>query len=330
MQKWLSFIVPIYNAEKYLSECVESLLNQNFPMEMYEIILYDDNSTDSSLRIAKEYAEKYANVRAFTHPNAGVSYTRNEGLRKAEGEYVWFVDSDDYIFKDVLPVLYEWILKEKVDILIFDSVRFTGDKYWKLLDFIVKETPVISGVEAFLNFYYDPVPWNKLFRRAFLEKYQLYFAQRLSEDSEQGSRCFYHAKSVKAVSIDAIYYRVHETSLSHNKANQRALVDALLECLENHYKYMLEHIGTVFWMRACVLDIRRLHAIGLGRVVCTKEEKRAYLVREKEIVRKIVHYLPVSLSVDYVVLLLCAVSPTLILNLQSFLRNVKRLFFKTK
>ena len=71
MEKWLSFIVPVYNVEDYLSECVDSLLNQDVPSELYEIILYDDGSTDGSLRIAQKYGADYANIRVFTHLNSG-------------------------------------------------------------------------------------------------------------------------------------------------------------------------------------------------------------------------------------------------------------------
>lgn len=85
MEKWLSFIVPVYNVEDYLSECVDSLLNQDVPSELYEIILYDDGSTDGSLRIAQKYGAGYANIRVFTHPNSGAAETRNEAIEKAVG-----------------------------------------------------------------------------------------------------------------------------------------------------------------------------------------------------------------------------------------------------
>lgn len=326
MQKWLSFIVPIYNAENYLRECVDSLLDQNYPKDQYEIILYDDGSTDNSFQIAKEYAEKYSNVYAFTHHNSGVSETRNAGLREAVGEYIWFIDNDDRIFKDILPVLYDWAKGEDVDMLIFGSVSFNGNNYWKNPDFIVKEIPVISGMKAFMSFYYDPVPWNKLLRRAFIEKYHLYFVQRLSEDSEWGSRCFYHAERVKAIAVDAIYYRVFDASFSHKEANRKLLLEqGLLLCLENHYKYMLDHPGNKYWMHALVLDLRRIHNVGLDRLSCTKEEKRSYIYAERTTCRKIIRKLPVSLQMNYVILLLCAIYPPLIINTQRFLRKMKLL-----
>ena len=89
MEKWLSFIVPVYNVEDYLSECVDSLLNQDVPSELYEIILYDDGSTDGSLRIAQKYGADYANIRVFTHLNSGAAETRNEAIEKAVGKYIW-------------------------------------------------------------------------------------------------------------------------------------------------------------------------------------------------------------------------------------------------
>ena len=83
MEKWLSFIVPVYNVEDYLSECVDSLLNQDVPSELYEIILYDDGSTDGSLRIAQKYGADYANIRVFTHLNSGAAETRKPLKRRS-------------------------------------------------------------------------------------------------------------------------------------------------------------------------------------------------------------------------------------------------------
>mgnify|MGYP005895225883 CR=1 FL=1 len=118
MEKWLSFIVPVYNVEDYLSECVDSLLNQDVPSELYEIILYDDGSTDGSLRIAQKYGAGYANIRVFTHPNSGAAETRNEAIEKAVGKYIWFVDSDDFITENMLEKMHDCIAESGSDIAI--------------------------------------------------------------------------------------------------------------------------------------------------------------------------------------------------------------------
>ncbi|WP_294588184.1 glycosyltransferase [uncultured Bacteroides sp.] len=324
MQKWLSFIVPVYNAEKYLAECIDSMLNQDFPLEQYEIILVNDGSTDNSLCIAKEYAGKYDNIHLFTHPNSGVSYTRNEGLRRAKGEYVWFVDSDDCVAENILPVLFEQTREFNLDMLIFNYVRFRGTHYWKYKAFYFKDSPLDTGIKLFEDFYYEVAMWNRLVSRAFLLANNLQFViARFSEDSELSVRCFYHAKRVKAIAVDAIYYRVVDGSLSHNEMNWTAIVESSLECLDNHYNYMITHPCDVFWMRAFVLDLRRIH-IAIDKLT-SSDERKAFCKKEKAIVGKIIHHLPIYLNFDFVILALCAISPMLILKIQYLLRKVKHL-----
>ena len=98
----ISIIIPVYNAEKYLSQCLDSLLEQGIPKEHYEIICINDGSRDASLSILKAYADKYQNIVLVDKENEGVSVTRNIGLDVARGKYIWFVDSDDWIAKDFL------------------------------------------------------------------------------------------------------------------------------------------------------------------------------------------------------------------------------------
>lgn len=93
----LSIIVPVYNVEPYLEKCLDSLLDQNIDKSQYEILVLNDGSTDKSLEIVHKYADKYSNIQEFSHPNKGLSGTRNVGLKNATGDYVWFVDSDDWI-----------------------------------------------------------------------------------------------------------------------------------------------------------------------------------------------------------------------------------------
>ena len=92
----LSIIVPIYGVEQYLCKCVDSLLAQDLPASDYEIILVDDESPDACPQICDEYAKEHANIRVIHQTNAGLSAARNAGLKVAKGEYVCFVDSDDY------------------------------------------------------------------------------------------------------------------------------------------------------------------------------------------------------------------------------------------
>lgn len=114
----LSIIVPIYKVASYLNKCVESLLNQDYVG--YEIILVDDGSPDECPQICDVYAELYNNIRVVHQENGGLSAARNAGLKVAKGEYVCFVDSDDYWEKNVLGGLMEQIERENLDVLRFD------------------------------------------------------------------------------------------------------------------------------------------------------------------------------------------------------------------
>ena len=124
----LSIIVPIYGVEQYLCKCVDSLLAQDLPASDYEIILVDDESPDACPQICDEYAKEHANIRVIHQTNAGLSAARNAGLKVAKGEYVCFVDSDDYWEENVLGGLMEQVEWDNLDVLRYDF-RNVNEKY---------------------------------------------------------------------------------------------------------------------------------------------------------------------------------------------------------
>lgn len=123
--KKLSIIVPFYNTEKYLSKCIDSLLNQDIPLEDYEIIIINDGSTDSSHSIAESYINRYQNIKLINQENKGTGGARNAGIRVAEGNYLFFVDSDDYITPNCLSTLLNCAEKNQLDILRFNYEAVT-------------------------------------------------------------------------------------------------------------------------------------------------------------------------------------------------------------
>lgn len=118
----VSVVIPIYNVEKYLEECVESVRNQTLPG--IEIILVNDGSTDKSSAIAEKYADEYENVKYVSQKNAGLSAARNTGLYNAAGDYVYFLDSDDYIVQDGLETVYQKAVEQNLDLVLFDGESF--------------------------------------------------------------------------------------------------------------------------------------------------------------------------------------------------------------
>ncbi len=121
-QALISVIIPVYNVEEYLRECVDSVLVQTY--QNFEIILVDDGSTDSSGEICDEYLEKDDRITVIHQKNGGLSAARNSGLSEAEGKYVYFLDSDDYITDNSLETLVEIAEKDNSDIVFFDAVSF--------------------------------------------------------------------------------------------------------------------------------------------------------------------------------------------------------------
>lgn len=116
----LSIIVPVYNVEAFLPKCIDSLLNQDLPTENYEIILVDDGSPDNCGSICEEYASKHLNIQVIHRENGGLSAARNTGIEVAKGEYIQFVDSDDYLEPNVLDALVDKMAADQLDVLRFN------------------------------------------------------------------------------------------------------------------------------------------------------------------------------------------------------------------
>lgn len=124
-QALISVIIPVYNVEKYLHECVDSVINQTY--KNLEIILVDDGSTDSSGKICDEYVEKDERVTVIHKKNEGPSKTRNTGLEQAIGKYIYFLDSDDYIAEDAINNLVQTAESNQADLVFFDALSFSDD-----------------------------------------------------------------------------------------------------------------------------------------------------------------------------------------------------------
>jgi glycosyltransferase involved in cell wall biosynthesis len=148
----ISIIVPVYNTEKYLKKCLDSLVNQS--LKDIEIIIINDGSTDNSQNIIDEYKNKYPKlIKSYIKENGGLSDARNFGLAKAKGEYIGFVDSDDYVDYKLFELLNNEIKKEK-DI---DIIRFQGyhvDNNYKIISNInSSKFDLFSGEQAFMELY---------------------------------------------------------------------------------------------------------------------------------------------------------------------------------
>lgn len=169
MNKLISVVVPIYNMEKYLEKCINSIINQTYTN--LEILLIDDGSTDKSKLIIDKFAREDSRIKAYHKKNGGLSDARNYGIKKATGEYIGFVDSDDYIEKDMYEKLYNNLIKYKADIsvgsfnIIYENDNIKKIEYKSVFD----KTSVLDSEEAIKLLFskndFGNFAWNKLYKK---------------------------------------------------------------------------------------------------------------------------------------------------------------------
>lgn len=163
--KLISVIVPVYKVEKYLNRCIDSIIKQTY--HNLEIILVDDGSPDNSGKICDEYAKKDKRIKVIHKPNGGLSDARNYALEIAEGEYIGFVDSDDYIKEDMFQTLYDLCEENKADISIVSFYEMIEDKVIAVRN--SGELQIMDKIEAIKELLIDTkiqsYAWNKLFRK---------------------------------------------------------------------------------------------------------------------------------------------------------------------
>ncbi len=161
----ISIIVPVYKVEPYLRKCLDSILAQTFTN--FEVILVDDGSPDNSGKICDEYAIKDSRVRVIHKENGGLSSARNAGIDIAQGKYLGFVDSDDYIAEDMYEVLYENLKFYDADISSVEIIPFRDDKYENTSkekkEILLNKKEAIKSVLEGTDFY--AYAWNKLYRK---------------------------------------------------------------------------------------------------------------------------------------------------------------------
>lgn len=217
MDVLVSIIVPIYNAEKYLNRCVDSILSQDYPH--FELLLMDDGSRDSSGEICDAYEKKDARVRVVHKENSGVSDTRNQALELARGDYIQFLDSDDWIVPEATRLLVRSMEQYDCDMVISDFYRVSGERVAQKGD--IEEDRVMNRqefaacmIENPADFYYG-VLWNKLYRRRIIEENKIRMDASISwcEDFLFNLEYIRHASSFYALQVPIYYYLKRRGSL---------------------------------------------------------------------------------------------------------------------
>ena len=215
----LSIIVPMYNAEKYIETCLDSILNSNLSKKDYEIVIVNDGSKDKSPEIAKTNASQYSNIIYLNQENQGQSTARNNGIKNCNGEYVWFVDADDAIERDLLKILK--LLSENPNIDIFGIQLKDVNEDYSFLNYsctqpTLPHNKVILGREAILLGYNPSSVCALITRRDLIIKNNLYFVVGIThQDVELSYRLVSHANKILFSELKPYIYIQHPSSVRH-------------------------------------------------------------------------------------------------------------------
>ena len=206
----VSVIVPAYNAEKYIDKCLESLINQT--LKDIEIIVVNDGSKDNTLEKINKYSDKRIKLLNLKE-NKGIGHARNEGIKKALGEYIGFVDSDDYVDKNMFEKMYEKASKEKLDIVVCDFYKQIENTNQTIKEIIpnFKNTTLKDNSNLLLDI--NLAPWNKIYKRKLIVDNKINFDEKLKyEDVPFVVKSLDKAKNIGKINECLNYYVVHNKS----------------------------------------------------------------------------------------------------------------------
>ncbi len=239
----VSIIVPVYNGEKSIDRCITSILGQTY--KDFELILLDDGSTDSSGAICDSYGEKDGRIRVVHKDNTGVSDTRNQGIAMARGEYLQFVDCDDWITREATEFFMRAAAEYQCDMIIADFYRVVGERVSQKGDIeeeglMDRAGYAVKMMEKPADFYYG-VLWNKFYRRSIIEKYQLKMDNSISwcEDFLFNLEYVRHARSIYALKFPVYYYVKTKGSLVSQGISMKKTIQmkrTVFACYNDFYK----------------------------------------------------------------------------------------------
>ena len=225
----VSVIVTVYNVENYLRKCLDSLVKQNFE-EKYEIIVVNDESKDGSQDIIDEYKKEYKDkIKSYEKKNGGVSLARNFGMEKASGEYITFIDGDDYVSPDYIKKMYDKITEDKADVVICD--------FYKAFDDRLEDIKALTKEDLLFA---NPSVWAKLYKKSLFADNNISFTAGVNyaEDLEVFLKLNLHIKKYSYVEETLIYYVQRPDSITNEQKfnNNKLDVFKTFDSVIRYYK----------------------------------------------------------------------------------------------
>ena len=270
----VSIIIPVYNMEKYLDQCLNSVINQT--LYDVEIILLNDGSTDSSYDICKSYSHIDNRIKLYSHENKGLGETRNSGIDVATGDYLFFVDSDDYLSADYVESLYKKALEADADIVQGESRMFFEDSGEIILEadlsgiktFVVDPATSTEFMkDLFFRHIYKHYAWNKIYRTSFVKKNNIRFGDNkriFAEDTWFQLQTFHYRPVIAFCSGACYYYRQRSTSIMHTPKKNLLKRQGLM--IEDYAQFLRNRNGSELEDKICsmiAMDVFTMEALNV-------------------------------------------------------------------
>lgn len=241
----VSIIVPVYQVEDYIERCIKSLISQTY--KNIEIILVDDGSTDKSGEICDKFAKQDNRIIVIHKSNEGVSSTRNKGIDISTGNYITFVDADDYIDKEYVKILIDMCLKEQVDISIIGTKDWVNKRIINQSRKLNKKISKKEGIKELIdNIYFACVIWGKIYKRELFDDIRFNNKTIIAEDMEIIYRLIDKAENGIYVNTEQLLYNyeVRENSALHKKITKDHVKEIVI--LEDFMKFINDNYPELY------------------------------------------------------------------------------------
>lgn len=241
----VSVIVPIYKVEKYIKRCIDSIINQSY--KHIEIILVDDGSPDMCGRICDDYSKLDNRIKVIHKSNGGLSDARNYGINVASGEYIIFVDSDDYIETNTIETLINYAKNKSLDVICGNAYRITiSDSNSNINKTVLiggtTEDVITTGeeyiVQCIRNRKFSVAVWTRMYSTKLIKDNNIYFKKGiLHEDENWTPKLLLKAKRVSYCNFTFYNYIIRDDSITQTMNKQKHIVDIINTCKELEYEY---------------------------------------------------------------------------------------------
>ena len=278
----VSIIIPVYGVEKYIGKCLESLVNQT--LKDIEIIVVNDGSLDNSQDIIDEYVKKYPNiVKSYIKENGGQGSARNYGIEKSTGEYIGYVDSDDYVEQDMYEKLYTKAKEEKSDVVICGNYLIDEDYQNRKIDFDYSD----NLEDTLKSFFGKKAVWNKIYKREIIIENKIKFAEKKwYEDFAFTLKILVNSDKISFVDEPLYYYLIRQGSTMNNSNVKRNL--EILEAFEDITTYLKKNkMYEKYYDKLEYLAIDHIYISTIVRIINADADKQI----KKETIKTILEYL---------------------------------------